>query len=151
MQSSLPQLKYTAQPSKHKERERVRMREREKGRFDRATNVIKINYERVSSLRCLLRAIKGKHHLFNAISLLDASQSRRHSCCCCSPHPGSCFPDTVTQALRSEHPCHVSCSYFFHLPFTYSKIMPLIMLMISNFVNSKLQTDDASTMPSKRR
>lgn len=31
--------------------------------------------------------------------------------------PGSCFPDTVTQALRSEHPCYVcsSSSYFFHL------------------------------------
>lgn len=103
--------------TKETQRERQGKREREKGRFDRATNVIKINYERVSSLRCLLRAIKGKHHLFNAISLLDASQSRRHSCCCCSPHPGSCFPDTVTQALRSEHPCYVcsSSSYFFHL------------------------------------
>lgn len=75
--------------TKETQRERQGKREREKERFDRATNVIKINYERVSSLRCLLRAIKGKHHLFNAISLLDASQSRRHSCCCCSPHPGS--------------------------------------------------------------
>lgn len=29
----------------------------------------------------------------------------------------ACFPDTVTQALRSEHPCYVcsSSSYFFHL------------------------------------
>lgn len=116
LQSSLPQLKYTAQPRKHKVRQKQIEREGEKERFDRATNVIKINYERVSSLRCLLRAIKGKHHLFNAISLLDASQSRRHSCCC-SPHPGFCFPNTVTQALRSEHPCYVcsSSSYFFHL------------------------------------